>query len=71
MFFNRFSADNRLILLAKQTQKESCMKKLDVETDGKKEDLNQKPDETRQNNIYDTEEIQIEELAVDGICGVY
>ena len=47
------------------------MKKFDVEKDEIKEDLNQKPDETRQNNIFDTDEIQIEELAVDGICGVY
>ena len=47
------------------------MRKFDVEKDDKKEDLNQKLDKTRQNNIFDTEEIQIEELAVDGICGVY
>jgi len=47
------------------------MKKLDVEIDEKIEDLNQKEDEQPQNNIFDTEEIQIEELAIDGICGVY
>jgi len=51
--------------------KESDMKKLDVEINEKTEDLNQKEDEKPQNNIFDTEEIHIEELAVDGICGVY
>jgi len=47
------------------------MKKLDVEMNEKIEDLKQKEDEKPQNNIFDTEEIQIEELAIDGICGVY
>jgi len=47
------------------------MKKHDVEKDEKKEDLKQQADETPQDNIFDTEEIQIEELAIDGICGVY
>ena len=37
----------------------------------KTEDLNEKEDEKPQKNIFDTEEIRIEELAVDGICGVY
>jgi len=27
--------------------------------------------EKPQNSIFDTEEIRIEELAIDGICGVY
>jgi len=47
------------------------MKKLDVEKDDRKEDLKQQVDETSQDNIFDTEEIRIEELAIDGICGVY
>jgi mycofactocin precursor len=47
------------------------MKKLDVEMNEKTEDLKQKEDEQPQNNIFDTEEIRIEELAIDGICGVY
>ena len=47
------------------------MKKLNVEMNGKTEDLNEKEDEKPQKNIFDTEEIRIEELAVDGICGVY
>ncbi|CAB1063258.1 hypothetical protein D1BOALGB6SA_8041 [Olavius sp. associated proteobacterium Delta 1] len=61
-----------LSLGVKETiQKESYMKKHDVEKDEKKEDLKQQADETPQDNIFDTEEIQIEELAIDGICGVY
>ena len=43
----------------------------DVEMNEKIKDLKQKEDEKPQNNIFDTEEIQIEELAIDGICGVY
>ena len=52
-------------------QKESYMKKRDVETNEKIEDLNQKEDEKPQTSIFDSEEIHIEELAIDGICGVY
>ena len=47
------------------------MKKLNVEMNEKTEDLNEKEDEKPQKNIFDPEEIRIEELAVDGICGVY
>ena len=47
------------------------MKKLDVEKNEKIEDLKQQEDENPQDNIFDTEEIRIEELAIDGICGVY
>ena len=47
------------------------MKKLDVEKDERKEDLKQQIVDNPQDNIFDTEEIRIEELAVDGICGVY
>jgi mycofactocin precursor len=47
------------------------MKKLDVEMSEKIEDLKQQEDENPQDNIFDTEEIRIEELAIDGICGVY
>jgi len=47
------------------------MKKLDVEKDEKIEDLKQQADKNPQDNIFDTEEIRIEELAIDGICGVY
>jgi mycofactocin precursor len=47
------------------------MKKLDVEKDDKIKDLKQQIDENPQDNIFDTEEIRIEELAIDGICGVY
>ena len=47
------------------------MKKLDVEKDEKIKDLKQQIDENQQDNIFDTEEIRIEELAIDGICGVY
>ena len=47
------------------------MKKLDVEKDEKIKDLKQQIDKNPQDNIFDTEEIRIEELAIDGICGVY
>ena len=47
------------------------MKKLDVEINEKTADLKKQEDEKQQNSIFDTEEIQIEELAIDGICGVY
>jgi len=47
------------------------MKKLDVEMNEKTADLEKQEDEKPQNNIFDTEEIHIEELAIDGICGVY
>lgn len=47
------------------------MKKCDVDTDEKIDELNQQADENPPDNIFDTEEIQIEELAIDGICGVY
>ena len=47
------------------------MKKIEVEKDEKIEGLKQQRDENPQDNIFDAEEIRIEELAVDGICGVY
>ena len=47
------------------------MKKLDVKKDEKIEDLKQQADYDPQDNIFDSEEIRIEELAIDGICGVY
>jgi len=47
------------------------MRKLDVEKNEKIEDLKQQADEHLQDNIFITEEIRIEELAIDGICGVY
>ena len=47
------------------------MKNFDVEKNDKTEDSKQPEDENLQDNIFDTEEIRIEELAIDGICGVY
>ena len=47
------------------------MKKIEVAEDDRKEEINQQTDEKPQNNVFDTQEIQIEELAIDGICGVY
>ena len=47
------------------------MEKLDVEKYEKKKDSKKQEDVKPQDNIFDTEEIRIEELAVDGICGVY
>ena len=51
------------------------MKKLDAELDVEKnekiEDLKQQAVKNPPDNIFDTEEIRIEELAIDGICGVY
>jgi mycofactocin precursor len=47
------------------------MDKLDVDKDEKIEELKQQEDENPQDSIFSIEEIRIEELAVDGICGVY
>jgi mycofactocin precursor len=47
------------------------MEKLDVEKYEKKKDSKKQTDDNPQDNIFDTEEIRIEELAIDGICGVY
>ena len=47
------------------------MKNHDAEKNEKTEDSKQLEDENLQDNIFDTEEIGIEELAIDGICGVY
>jgi mycofactocin precursor len=52
-------------------QKETCMEKLDVEKDEKIKDSKKRADENHHDSIFDTEEIQIEEMAIDGICGVY
>ena len=67
---------NRFISVDMENQwrkdnKESNMKKLDAEKNEKIEDLKQQADEHLQDNIFITEEIRIEELAIDGICGVY
>ena len=47
------------------------MKELDGGKDEKIEDLKQQSEENKQDNIFDIEEIKIEELAIDGVCGVY
>jgi mycofactocin precursor len=47
------------------------MKKLDDEKDENIEGLKQQTDENPRDHIFDIEEIRIEELAIDGICGVY
>ena len=54
-----------------QKQKENCMKNVDVEKDQKLEESKQREGQRQQDSIFDTEEIEIEELAIDGICGVY
>lgn len=43
-----------------------------IEDKGKKEkdEKNMRSDK-REDDIFSTEEIQIEELAIDGVCGVY
>ncbi|MEX1346639.1 MAG: variant-type mycofactocin precursor [Desulfobacterales bacterium] len=43
----------------------------EVDQDEKEKDLDKRADNNPQDNMFDIEEIQIEELAVDGICGVY
>ncbi len=53
------------------SQKVTCMEKLDVEQDENEKNLKKRTDENPQDNIFDTKEIRIEELAIDGICGVY
>jgi mycofactocin precursor len=63
---------DHLALIISQLKTElKYMKKLDVEKDEKTEELEQQSDETPQDSIFDTEEIRIEELAIDGVCGVY
>jgi len=47
------------------------MEKLDVEQDEKDKDSKKRAYETPHDSIFDTEEIRIEEMAIDGICGVY
>ena len=47
------------------------MEKLDAEENEKKKDLKKRADKTPHDSIFDTEEIRIEEMAIDGICGVY
>jgi mycofactocin precursor len=47
------------------------MEKLDVEQDGKEKDSKKRADENPQDSIFETEEIRIEEMEIDGICGVY
>jgi mycofactocin precursor len=58
-------------VLTQKRLKETCMEKLDVEKDEKKTDSKKRADETLQDSIFDTEEIRIEEMPIDGICGVY
>ena len=69
MMPNRFKLSG--IKTSRSKEKESCMKKIDVEKDEKIEEPTQKEDQQPQDNIFSIEEIRIEELAVDGICGVY
>ncbi len=47
------------------------MEKRDVQQDEKEKDSKKQADGNPQGSIFDAEEIQIEELAIDGICGVY
>jgi mycofactocin precursor len=58
-------------VLTQKRLKETCMEKLDVEKDEKKTDSKKRADETLHDSIFDTEEIRIEEMPIDGICGVY
>jgi mycofactocin precursor len=58
-------------ILTQKRLKETCMEKLDVEQDEKKKDSKKRADENLQDSIFDTEEIRIEEMPIDGICGVY
>jgi mycofactocin precursor len=51
--------------------KDTGIGKHDVDQDEKEKDLTKRADDNPQDNMFDIEEIQIEELAVDGICGVY
>jgi len=40
-------------------------------SDDKKPSPNELQDESQEGGIFSTEEIHIEEMAIDGICGVY
>ena len=42
----------------------------DVKNDQRERQKDNKKDNLKE-NIFSTEEVQIEELAIDGICGVY
>ena len=42
----------------------------DVKNDQRERQKDNKEDNLKE-NIFSTEEVQIEELAIDGICGVY
>ena len=53
------------------SEKDTGMGTHDLDQDEKEKDLNKRADDKPQDNIFDIEEIQIEELTVDGICGVY
>ena len=47
------------------------MEKLAADQDVKNKDSKNREDENPLHSIFDTEEIRIEEMAIDGICGVY
>jgi mycofactocin precursor len=47
------------------------MDKFDVKKDETQKDQNQPIADQSEDSIFSIEEIRIEELAVDGICGVY
>lgn len=47
------------------------MEKFDVKKDEPQQDQNEEIAEQTGDGIFSIDEIRIEELAVDGICGVY
>ena len=47
------------------------MKKLDNEQTEKAKEVKNPQNTSQENTIFLTEEIKIEEMAIDGICGVY
>ena len=47
------------------------MQDLDTRQNGSPTEIKQVEEDLPEGNIFSTEEIVIEEMAIDGICGVY
>lgn len=52
-------------------QRSKKMKEQEKQAAGISETVNTDSSKTREEDIYSTTEIKIEEMAIDGICGVY
>lgn len=50
---------------------EQCMERPEVDKDEKSKEPEKGQVQKPEDNLFSTEEIRIEEMAIDGICGVY